>query len=383
MSIRKSQTVGVLGAGQLGRMLALAGYPLGIHFSFLDPSGGAPAAELAPVMHAPYDDEEALVRLASSVDVVTYEIEALPLKAVESLAQSVPVCPATSALAVAQDRLEEKRLCERLDIPVVPWHPVASPEEAAEALTNLPGPLLLKRRRGGYDGRGQSLFDDTVSVEDAWRALGNEPMIVESVVDFQRELSLIAVRGFDGVRATYPLVENHHRDGILRLSLAPAPRVTDGVQRTAEIYADRLLQHLDYVGVLTIEFFEVAGELMLNEMAPRVHNSGHWTIEGAETSQFENHLRAILQLPLGSTDARCPCAMVNLVGDIPLLAPVLHVQGASVHLYGKESRPARKLGHVTVRGRNWEQVWDRLQKTGLAIQPDELRACEAVGVEWP
>jgi 5-(carboxyamino)imidazole ribonucleotide synthase len=340
--------IGVLGGGQLGRMLALAGYPLGLRFCFLDPSPQAPAGHLAELVIAQYDDPKALQRFAVQVDLVTYEFENVPVASARQLAQHRPVYPPPQALEASQDRLTEKRFFRSLGIPTAAFAPVASLAELEQAVAQIGLPAVLKTRRFGYDGKGQMILRAPSDLRPAWEALGSLPLILEEFIAFERELSLVAVRGRDGTVAFYPLVENHHRDGILRLSLAPAPRLTSDLQAAAESYAKKILEALSYVGVLALELFERRGELLANEMAPRVHNSGHWTIEGAATSQFENHLRAICGLPLGETSLRGYCAMLNLIGEIPKIDEVLKVPGAHLHLYGKAPRPGRKLGHITL-----------------------------------
>ena len=315
--------VGCIGGGQLGRMLALAGAPLGVRLRFLDPAPDACAGDVGELIVGRYDDPELLDRLAAGADAVTYEFENVPVAA----ARRVHAVPDARALEHAQDRLVEKELFRRLGIPTARFGTV---EE-----TGLPA--LVKSRRLGYDGKGQRMID-----ADAELA-GEE--LAEEVVSFERELSVLAVRGRGRETAFYPPVENEHRGGVLAVSRSPA---TGAPQREAEEIARQLLDELDYVGVLAVELFEVGGGLLANEFAPRVHNTGHWTIEGAETSQFENHLRAILGLPLGAVEARGSAVMVNLVGGIPPLERVLRVPGARVHLYGKEPRPGRKLGHVTL-----------------------------------
>jgi 5-(carboxyamino)imidazole ribonucleotide synthase len=342
-------TVGVLGGGQLGRMLALAGYPLSLRFRFLDPAPHSPAGQMAPHITAAFDDAEALQRFASDLEVVTYEFENVPAASVRALAQRVPVYPPPQALEAAQDRLSEKTLFQQLEIPVPPFAPVASLDDLRQALTRIGLPAVLKTRRFGYDGKGQQVLRTEADIAEAWEALGEQSLIVEGFVAFEREVSVLAVRGREGETAFYPLAENHHAEGILRLSLAPAPALTPALQAQAETYAARVLAALEYVGVLAIEFFEREGQLYANEMAPRVHNSGHWTIEGAETSQFENHLRAVLGLPLGATAARGHAAMLNLIGTTPDSAAILAVPHAHLHLYGKSPRPGRKLGHITLR----------------------------------
>ena len=314
--------VGCLGGGQLGRMLALAGIPLGLRFRFLDPSPDACAGEVGELLVGAYDDEALLARLGDGADVVTYEFENVPVAA----ARRVDAVPGLRALEEGQDRLREKELFRRLGIPTARFGDLAE--------TGLPA--IVKSRRLGYDGKGQRV----VRVAEPL----SEDELAEELAPFSRELSLIAVRGRDGAVAFYPLTENVHRDGILRVSRAPA---VDAAEEVAQGYANRLLEELEYVGVLALELFEVDGRLLANEFAPRVHNSGHWTIDGAVTSQFENHLRAILGLPLGSTDALGPCAMINLVGVIPPVEALFALPGAHVHLYGKEPRSGRKVGHVT------------------------------------
>ncbi len=314
--------VGVIGGGQLGRMLALAGMPLGLSFRFLDPAPDAPAKEVGELLVGAYDDSELLDRLADGAAVVTYEFENVPVES----ARRAGTIPGHAALEVAQDRLVEKQLFRQLGIPT------ARIDEEVKSF-----PALLKTRRLGYDGKGQRLVET--------RPGPGPGHVLEELVPFDRELSLLAVRAQNGSTRFYPLIENVHTDGILRTSRVPA---ADAPQARAEEYATRLLDALGYVGVLALELFEVGGELLANELAPRVHNTGHWTIEGAETSQFENHLRAILDFPLGLTDLRAECAMVNLIGAVPAPQEILAIPGARLHLYGKEQRPGRKLGHVTL-----------------------------------
>ncbi len=362
--------VGVLGGGQLGRMLALAGYPLGLRCRFLDPSPDAPAGQVAELLVGAYDDPGLLDRLAAGADAVTYEFENVPAAAARHLAARVPIYPPIAALETAQDRLAEKRLFQALGIPTAPFAPVDSAADLEAALGSVGLPAVLKTRRLGYDGKGQRMLRTPDEAVGAWAELGSVPCILEGLVEFERELAILAVRGRDGATRCYPLVENHHRDGILRLSLAPAP-AWERSQVAAEDYAQRVLGHLEYVGVLAIELFQVGGELLANELAPRVHNSGHWTIEGARTSQFENHLRAVAGLPLGPTEARGHSAMLNLIGTVPVAATILAVDGAHLHLYGKAPRPGRKLGHVTLLdddpGRLGERVGRLVESTGTVV----------------
>jgi 5-(carboxyamino)imidazole ribonucleotide synthase len=355
-------TIGILGGGQLGYMLALAGYPLGLHFRFLDPSPEAPVGRIANRVTSDFADEQALQKFSNGLEVVTYEFENVPLTAAKFLAERVPVYPPTAALEEAQDRLREKRLFRKLDIATTEFALVTRRDELDAALKQVGLPAVLKTCRMGYDGKGQWLLRTVEDVEKGRPELSAVPLILEKFVPFTRELSILGVRGRGGEIAFYPLIENHHRGGILRLSLAPAPNLPASLQQEAERTARKVLEALDYVGVLCIEFFETGGRLLANEMAPRVHNSGHWTIEGAVTSQFENHLRAILGLPLGSTEAAGASAMINLIGEIPPSADVLNISNAHLHLYGKEPRPGRKLGHVTVRAEHPEILQQRLSE---------------------
>jgi 5-(carboxyamino)imidazole ribonucleotide synthase len=341
--------VGILGGGQLGRMLALAGYPLGLRFRTLDLSPEAPAGHVSELMAADFNDTDALKRFARGLDVVTYEFENVPVDPARFLSRRVPVFPPPEALEAAQDRLTEKRFFERLGIPTPVFVAVDTWDDLKSALSDMGLPAVLKTRRFGYDGKGQVVIRKTEDVSQAWQSLGGVPLILEGFVAFEREVSILAIRSRSGETAFYPLVENHHSEGILRLSLCPAPGATSELQREAEGYARAALEALNYVGVLAIEFFERGGHLLANEMAPRVHNSGHWTIEGAETSQFENHLRAILGWPLGSTAPVGYAAMLNLIGTIPDLRSVMATANAHLHLYGKAPRPYRKLGHITLR----------------------------------
>lgn len=337
--------VGVLGGGQLGRMLALAGYPLGQQFIFLCPDRHPCAAPLGEHLYASFDDQEALADLAARADVVTFESENVPAQAVRPLAEKVSLRPSIEALSLAQDRLLEKRLFRELDIPTPRFAPVQCLADHEEAVADIGFPAVLKTRRQGYDGKGQAILRQGRDLAQAWHELGAVPAIVEAFVPFDREVSIIAVRGCRGETSFYSLSENVHHDGILRLSTC---RPDDPMQERAEGYARRLLARLDYVGVLALELFQVGEELLANEFAPRVHNSGHWTIEGAETSQFENHLRAVAGWPLGSTAIKRLAAMVNFIGAMPAAAQVLQLPGVHLHVYAKSPRPGRKVGHATV-----------------------------------
>lgn len=369
--------VGVLGGGQLGRMLAMAGIPLGVRFRFLDPDPESPSRDVGELIVGAYDDPRALERFARGLTVATYEFENVPALTAAWLTEHVPVYPSQRALAVSQDRMPEKQLFRSLGIEVPAFAPVDSLDDLHAACApggpvGLPG--VLKTRRFGYDGKGQAVLRSARELDAALAALTGGAgggrvggCIVERLVPFERELSLVAVRGRAGAGgggeheiACYPLVENVHRAGILRRTTAPAPNVSAELQARAELGVRAVLEALDYVGVLAIEFFEVGGGLLANEMAPRVHNSGHWTMDGAETSQFENHVRAILGWTLGATGARHGATvMVNLIGSVPNVNELLACPGAHTHLYGKAARPGRKVGHVNVTGGNHAEALRR------------------------
>ncbi|MBK8914866.1 MAG: 5-(carboxyamino)imidazole ribonucleotide synthase [Phycisphaerales bacterium] len=365
--------VGVLGGGQLGRMLALAGYPLGVRMRLYDTPAESPAQHVAEYRRGPFDRTAEIVEFLRGVDVVTYEFENIPVATVEALEQAgLTVMPPPRALAVSQDRLAEKTLFQSLGIPTPDFSVVRSAQELADRAARTA--QILKTRSGGYDGKGQAEVTAAQDAESAWAMLSSMPpapgcpgLICESRIDFERELSTIAVRGRDGRTAFYPLIENRHERGILRESIAPA-ETSDALQLQSQEYASRVLDRLNYVGVLTIEWFERGGELLANEIAPRVHNSGHWTIEGAAASQFESHLRAILGLPLGDCAAQGHSRMFNLIGVTPSLPALLAIPGAHVHLYGKSARAGRKLGHVTAWGANRSEAEARGQQVARVIR---------------
>lgn len=371
--------IGILGGGQLGRMLALAGFPLGLRFRHLSPRPGDPSGPLDEQVEAGYEDRPALESFAGGLEAVTYEFENVPVESARHLEESVPVYPPPRSLEVAQDRLEEKNFFRQLDIATAPYLPVDTREDLDGALESIGLPAVLKTRRGGYDGKGQELVREAGDVEPAWESLGGQPLILEGMIDFRRELSILSVRGRDGSVAFYPPVENHHRQGILWRSLAPAPELEEETRREAERIGRAVLEDLDYVGVLAVELFQVDGGLLANEMAPRVHNSGHWSIEGAETSQFENHVRAVLGLPLGSTEPRGHAGMVNILGTAPTQEEILDGDGTHLHLYGKSERPGRKLGHLTVlaggeedRDRRLAAARERLRTLGVGEDLGDL-----------
>ncbi len=341
--------IGILGAGQLGRMLALAGYPLGHRFRFLDPASNSPAGLLAEHLAFGYADKSALEQFTRGLDVITYEFENVPVDAAHYLEKFVPVYPPPIALEKAQDRFVEKTFFCELGIP--------TPKFTTDIQSNFGFPAVLKTRRMGYDGKGQKIIQSKTDLENE----NLDDMILEEFISFDRELSIIGVRSKSGEMKFYPLVENHHRDGVLRLSLVIG-NVSAELQQQAEKFATRAMNALNYVGVLAIEFFEKDGRLLANEMAPRVHNSGHWTIEGAVTSQFENQIRAVADAPLGSTNPLGACAMVNLVGTLPDETSILKIEGAHLHLYDKAPRPKRKLGHITLVEKDVESLHEKLNE---------------------
>lgn len=355
------KTVGILGGGQLGKMLAEAGTTLGIHCRLYDPAADACGRNAGEFMRGAYDDLSALKTFATGLDCVTYEFENIPLSTVELIAPLTPCRPPAAALRTAQDRLFEKELFRRLGIATNAFRSVATLAELEAALDDeLAPPVVLKTRRLGYDGKGQFVLRQRGDAARAWNELNSSAVLVETFVPFEREVSLLAVAGKDGGIGFYPLVENTHRAGILRLSRAPAPSTSPALQQTAEHYVTALCKELSYCGVLAVEFFVKGGELIANEIAPRVHNSGHWTIEGAETSQFENHLRAVTGMPLGSCAARGSSAMINLIGSLPALDKLRDRPDIAVHLYGKAPREGRKIGHVTVTAENDTELQRKL-----------------------
>lgn len=362
--------IGVLGAGQLGRMLALAGYPLDLQFVFLDPAADACAAALGEHIREPYLDEAALARFCGSCDVATYEFENVPAHTAEFVGARRPLYPPAGALTIGQDRLNEKKLFDALGIPVPRYMPVAARGALDLAIRNIGLPAVMKTRRMGYDGKGQAVLRTAADLDAAWDRLGGSepphtPCLVEAFVPFERELSCLAVRGRDGEMRFYPVVANVHRDGILRVS---TPQAADPLQAQAEDYARRVAEQLGYVGVIAFEFFVAEGQLYANEIAPRVHNSGHWSIEGAVCSQFENHLRAVAGLPLGSTALRGHSAMVNFIGRAPDTAALAAIPGVHVHHYGKSPKPQRKVGHATVTADGEAELRSRLAQLVALVE---------------
>lgn len=347
--------VGCLGGGQLGRMLALAGYPLGLRFTFLDPGEDSSAGQVAQQLVGDYDDPLLLQRLGETSDLVTFEFESVPEASATLLEARGPVFPPPIALRVGQDRVLEKQLFARLGIASASYAVVGGAEDLPGAWTAVASASRLKSRRLGYDGHGQFRVTEPRELERGWAEIGGVAAILEQEVPFDRELSIIGVRSGEGDTTFYPLTENHHLDAVLRCSLAPAPD-SAGLQGQAELICARLMDALDYRGVLAVELFQVGEELLANEIAPRVHNSGHWTQDGAVTSQFESHLRAGLGWPMGSTQALGKSVMINVLGRLPDPAGLLAIPGVHLHLYGKAERPGRKLGHLNVVGDDGSQV---------------------------
>ena len=363
-------TVGILGGGQLARMLALSGAPLGLRFLVMDTEADACAGQFAPLLVGDYRDKQALAEFASKVDVATFDFENVPAESAEWLAARVSVFPSPRALAVAQDRLEEKSLFRSLGIPVGDFAAVSTQAELEAEVARIGGACILKTRRLGYDGKGQFRIKSPADIEAAWQALGAQAqtvgLIVEAFIPFQRELSVVAVRGREGEFRSWPLTENWHVDGVLSASLAPA-QVDELLAKQAVAYAQTLADALNYVGVFALELFCKDGEWLANEMAPRVHNSGHWTIEGAETSQFENHLRAVLGLPLGDTGMLGHACMLNWIGTLPDRNAVLSEPAGNWHDYGKLPRNGRKVGHATLRADTVTELCRGLQRVGKAL----------------
>ena len=370
MNGQRQPVVGVLGGGQLARMLALAAAPLGVKTLVVDGSADACAGQLAPLVVADWTDYAALEAFAAKVDVVTFDFENVPAETAQWLAERVAVHPAPKALAVAQDRLAEKTLFRECGLPTPDFMTVDTREQLDQALAAVGAPAILKTRRLGYDGKGQFRLLELTDADAAWAALGEQAskhgLILEAFVPFERELSVIAVRSRDGDFRTWPLTRNWHVDGVLSMSLAPAPDI-DQLQQRASGLARTLAERLGYVGVFALELFVKDGQLLGNEMAPRVHNSGHWTIEGAHASQFENHVRAVLGLPLGDTGARATSVMFNWIGELPDMAAVLGTVDAHWHDYGKQARPGRKVGHATVCASDAGVLAERVDGIAVAL----------------
>ncbi len=339
--------IGILGGGQLGQMLVQAGAALGMQFRALDTTADAPCARVCELVVGSFEDSLVLEEFLTGLDVATYEWENIPLATARAGAARVPdFYPPVAALEVVQDRLAQKNFLKKLGIATAPFVAVGSEAELAAAVQALGLPAVLKTRRMGYDGKGQLVLKNPAEVAGAWERLGEVPLILEGFIPFERELSIVAARGRTGETAFYRVAANEHRDGILRVSVVPAPGLTPAQQAQAELAAGQIMQAFSYVGVLTVEFFQYGKVLLVNEVATRVHNSGHWTMDGAETSQFTNHLLAIAGKPLGGTTLRDHTVMVNLIGTMPDATRVAAVRGARLYDYGKAPRAGRKLGHI-------------------------------------
>ncbi|TBR12538.1 MAG: 5-(carboxyamino)imidazole ribonucleotide synthase [Lysobacter sp.] len=367
-------TVGILGGGQLARMMALAGAPLGVRFLVMDSAADACAGQFAPMVVGDYRDHAALTEFASRVDVATFDFENVPAESARWLSGRIDVYPNPHALAIAQDRLAEKTLFGELGIPVPPFAAVDSLQSLEAAVARIGLPAILKTRRLGYDGKGQFRIRSRSDVAGAWAALGAQAprvgLILEGFVHFERELSVVAVRSRSGEFRAWPVTENWHVDGVLSASLAPA-QVDEAIAQQAVAHAERLASALDYVGVFALELFLRDGSLLANELAPRVHNSGHWTIEGSETSQFENHLRAVLGRPLGDTRMRGIACMLNWVGELPEADAVLGEPGGHWHDYGKSPRDGRKVGHATLCADDAALLGNPLRRVGQRLGREE------------
>jgi 5-(carboxyamino)imidazole ribonucleotide synthase len=340
--------IGILGAGQLGRMLALAGTPLGHSFVFFDQSPGEATRGIGHTVIGSFTDEKSLETFASECDVITYEFENVPCQTAHFLAQKLPVFPPPKALEVSQDRVIEKEFLKNLGVPTPRFASASSEPDLVKACQTIGTPCIVKTRRFGYDGKGQARMADITASSEVWKALGGSPLIVEEMIPFSRELSVITVRDTQGAILTYPLAHNEHVDGILHRTELPAPNLSPALQAQANDIATKIVTALNYVGILTVELFEVNGTLVANEIAPRVHNSGHITIDSVATSQFENHIRAISQMPLGSVTPHQRGVMYNLVGGIPSPEALSRLPFAKAHLYDKSPRTGRKVGHINL-----------------------------------
>lgn len=354
--------VAVIGGGQLGRMLGMAGIPLGMAFRFLDPAADCPAAAVGELVRGAYDDPASLATLIAGADLVTYEFENVPADAAAYVEERSSLAPSSRSLAVAQDRIAEKDFFRACGVKVQPYATITSIDDLREAVSRVGTPAMLKTRRLGYDGKGQVLIRSEAGAGPAWESLGCVPCIYEAYVTFERELSIVATRAASGAFVAHPAIRNEHRAGILRVSVCPDPDMPPWLAREAQANVRAIAEALGHVGTLAVEFFVTKDGLVANEMAPRVHNSGHWTIEGAQTSQFENHLRAIAGLPLGDGSVRGAAAMLNLIGVVPPVTDFLRVPGCRVHLYGKTPKPGRKLGHLTVTAADGDELTPKLER---------------------
>ncbi|TCS43841.1 5-(carboxyamino)imidazole ribonucleotide synthase [Reinekea marinisedimentorum] len=359
--------LGVVGGGQLGRMLAQAALPLGIETKFLDPSAQSCAAAAGQLICAAYDDAEGIQQLSEGVSAVTFEFENVPPLTVEKLSQSLPAYPPANALATARDRWVEKSMFRDLGIDTPAFEKIDDQETLDAAVERLGCPAVLKTRTLGYDGKGQKVLRSTQDAAGAFAFLGSVPLIMESFVEFEYEVSCIGVRSASGDCVFYPLIHNEHRQGILYRS---QPILNSSLQSQAESVVKKVMDSLNYVGTLAFEFFVKDDQLIANEIAPRVHNSGHWTIEGSATSQFENHVRAVAGLPLGSTETRGDVAMYNIIGKLPVIEKILAIPGVHLHNYGKSERAGRKIAHLTVTSESAEQLNSRCSQVEALLVND-------------
>ena len=355
-------TLGILGGGQLARMLALAGASLGQRFLVVDSSADACAGQFAPLVQADWRDFDALEDFARRIDVATFDFENVPAATAQWLTERTHVHPNVASLEVAQDRYTEKTLFRSIGLDTPEFATIDSHDDLVAAVEQIGLPAVLKTRRLGYDGKGQFVLREAADIDRAWNELGGSALILEAFIAFEREVSVIAVRSTSGEFRHYPLTRNWHTSGILSASLAPV--VDDALEQRAIAHARALAERLDYVGVFALELFVIGNRLLGNEMAPRVHNSGHWTIEGSACSQFENHVRAVLGMPLGDTSALGHSVMLNWIGELPDANVILSESRAHWHDYGKAPRKDRKVGHATLCGDDPRELADRLQRVG-------------------
>ena len=361
--------LGIIGGGQLARMLVLQAAQLGIRCMVLDPKPDAGAGQLAPQIVANYDDMTALQQLLDQVDVLTYDFENVPAAALQQLAPGAQLAPGVEVLHAAQDRLREKQMFRQLGIAVGDFHAVNSRAELLQAIDHTGYPAVLKTRRLGYDGKGQVVLREAEDLERAWQQLGDHELILEAFIDYQFECSIIGVRNRAGEVRCYPLTVNHHEQGILRVSRVGFTGLAAALQQQAEAWLQQIAEQFHYVGVLTLELFASDAGLLANEIAPRVHNSGHWSIDAADCSQFENHLRAVADLPLGPTTVSAEAMMINFIGHMPDRQCWLQVPGLHWHDYGKQPRDLRKVGHATLCAYDQHQLQQRLHHLqSVAVQ---------------
>lgn len=368
-------TIGVMGGGQLGRMFSMAARRMGYRVQIFTPEEESPAGQFADLTRiAAYSNETAVRRFAADVDVVTFEFENIPIETVEWCAAERDVRPAGAILHIAQNRLREKKFLTSAGIPIAPFRTVRSAHELESAIEQIGRPAILKTAAFGYDGKGQQMINSREDYDEIWSASSADELVLESAIDFEKEVSVIVARGFDGAMVTFPVCENIHRNHILDLTVVPA-RIKPEVEKAAAELARTIAEKIELVGLLAVEMFVKAnGDLLVNELAPRPHNSGHWTIEGCATSQFEQQVRAVCGLPLGATNILCPTAMANLLGDIwqggePDWGAALAVEGVHLHLYGKtEPRPRRKMGHLTAVADSAEVAIKRVSEAREALR---------------